>query len=65
MSQAENKEIADLVREKRPGLLSEFWSFLRQNKKWWLLPILLVVLVLGALVFLAGSGAAPFIYTLF
>ncbi len=51
--------------EKRPGLVSEFWAFLRESRKWWLVPILLAILVLGALVFLGGSGAAPFIYTLF
>jgi len=47
-----------------PSLLAEFWEFLRHNKKWWLLPILIVLLVFGVLIFLAGTGAAPFIYTL-
>ena len=47
-----------------PSLLAEFWAFLRHNKKWWLLPILIVLLVFGVLIFLAGTGAAPFIYTL-
>lgn len=47
-------------------LVGEFWSFLRQNKKWWLMPIVLVLLLLGGLVVLAGSSAlAPFIYTIF
>jgi hypothetical protein len=55
----------ELTREKRSGLLSEFWLFLKENKKWWLLPILLVIFLLGLLVFLGGSGAAPFVYTLF
>jgi len=49
----------------RTSLLKEFWLFLKQNKKWWLLPIVLVVLLLTVLVFLGGSPAAPFIYTLF
>jgi hypothetical protein len=57
--------MARLAREKRPGLVSEFWEFLSDNKKWWLLPILAVILLLGLLVFLGGTGAAPFIYTLF
>ena len=39
--------------------------FLKQNKKWWLMPILAVMLLPGLLVFLGGSGAAPFIYTLY
>jgi hypothetical protein len=47
------------------GLIREFFGFLAQNKKWWLLPILLVVLLLGLLIFLSGTAAAPFIYTLF
>lgn len=47
-----------------PSLAAEFWEFLRHNKKWWLLPILIVLLVFGVLIFLAGTGAAPFIYTL-
>jgi drug/metabolite transporter superfamily protein YnfA len=47
------------------NLLREFWDFLRFNKKWWLLPILITLLVLGLLMVLSGTAAAPFIYTLF
>ena len=47
------------------GLLREFWEYLGQSKKWWLLPILVVLLLFGLLVLLGGTGAAPFIYTLF
>jgi hypothetical protein len=47
------------------GILAEFWSFIRHNKKWWLLPILMTLLLFGALIFLSGTGVAPFIYTLF
>jgi hypothetical protein len=49
----------------RESLFSEFIYFLAQNKKWWLLPILLVIGGVGLLVLLAGTGAAPFIYTMF
>lgn len=49
----------------RPSIISEFWLFLKNNKKWWLLPIVLVIGLLGVLVFFAGTPAAPFIYTLF
>lgn len=53
------------VNNNRPStLLGEFIAFLRHNKKWWLLPILLVLLLFGVLIFLSGTGAAPFIYTL-
>ncbi len=47
------------------SITREFLQFLGHNKKWWLLPIVVTILLLGALVFLAGTGAAPFIYTLF
>lgn len=49
-------------RENRHGLLSEFWQWLKHNKKWWLLPILLALALLGAVVLLGGSGLMPFIY---
>ena len=49
----------------RGGVVSEFWDFLRDNKKWWLAPIILSILGLGLLVLLGGTAAAPFIYTLF
>ncbi len=51
--------------EAQPGLAAEFIDFLAHNKKWWLLPILLVVGLVGLLAVFAGTGAAPFIYTLF
>ena len=49
----------------RPSIVGEFMFFLKQNKKWWLLPILLVIALLALLSFFAGTGAAPFIYTMF
>lgn len=48
-----------------PSLLREFWDLLRYNRKWWLLPIVAVLLLFGALTLLSGTAAAPFIYTLF
>ena len=51
--------------EKRSGLVREFIDFLGENKKWWLAPIIISILLLGLLVVLGGSAAAPFIYTLF
>ena len=47
------------------SLAGEFWAFLVQNKKWWLLPFVIVILLFGALVILSQTAAAPFIYTLF
>lgn len=47
-------------------LLKDLWGFMRERKKFWLLPIVLVMILLGALIVLAqGSSVAPFIYTLF
>ena len=51
--------------QERGGFLRELWGFLCQNKKWWLLPVLIMLLILGLLIFLSGTGLAPFIYTLF
>lgn len=50
---------------KRSSLAGEFLHFLGRTKKWWLLPIVLVVLALGGLMFLGGTAFAPFIYSLF
>ena len=49
----------------RKGLARDFLAFLLQNKKWWLLPILVMLLLLGVLIFVSGTALAPFIYTLF
>lgn len=47
-------------------LVREFWLFMRERKKWWLLPIIVVMVMVGALlVFAQGSALAPFIYTIF
>lgn len=51
--------------EASPGLIAEFIDFLKTSKKWWLTPIIAVLLLIGALVFLFGSVVAPFIYPLF
>ena len=51
--------------EAQPGLIREFWDFLRFNKAWWLTPIIVVLLLVGVLVGLASTGVAPFIYAIF
>ncbi len=62
----EGKDFAAQAAERDgSGLALEFWEFLKDNKKWWLAPIIISVLGLGALVLLGGTAAAPFIYTLF
>lgn len=48
------------------SLIRELWAFMRERKKWWLLPIIVVLMTVGALlVFAQGSALAPFIYTIF
>ncbi|MBL9152757.1 MAG: hypothetical protein JNK37_09740 [Verrucomicrobiales bacterium] len=51
--------------EKQGNILTEFMGFLGQTRKFWLLPLLLVMLALAALLILSSTAAAPFIYTLF
>ena len=54
------------AKQSRGGIFRDLWGFMKQNKKWWLLPLLLTLLVFGLLIFLSSSsGLAPFIYTLF
>ncbi len=52
---------------RRRGVVGEFWDYLMQNKKWWMLPIIILFLVFGLLLVLAtySSSALPFIYALF
>ena len=52
-------------REQQSGLIAEIVHLLKHNKKYWLIPLLVVLLALGAIVILGGTAAAPFIYTLF
>jgi len=47
------------------SFFGELWGFMKENKKWWLLPIVITMLIFALLIFLSGTGAAPFIYTLF
>ena len=50
---------------KNTSLVGEIFGFLGQNKKWWLLPIMGTFLIIGVLVLLSTTAAAPFIYTFF
>lgn len=49
--------------EAEMGLIAEFWDFIRENKKWWLIPIILIILLMAGFVLL--GPAAPFIYPMF
>ena len=57
--------LSELASQRSTNIVSELWSFVRSNRKWWLMPILVSLLLVGGLLFLATTGAAPLIYTLF
>ncbi len=59
------KDLAHPAQAPARGLLREYWEFLRINRKWWLLPILLTLLMLGVAVAFGGTVLAPAIYALF
>jgi hypothetical protein len=63
--QAQAEDFIAQAGQARGGLTNEFVDFLKDNKKWWLAPIIISILGLGLLVMLGGTAAAPFIYTLF
>lgn len=51
--------------DRQRGIVAEFYEFLKFNKKFWLIPLLIVLFGMGLLIVLGGTTAAPFIYTLF
>ncbi len=59
------RDIEDQATRSRQSLAGEFVDFLLHNKKWWLTPIIVILLLVGLLVLLGGTGVAPFIYTFF
>ncbi|MBA2113884.1 DUF5989 family protein [Bremerella alba] len=60
-----NKDFASQAEGNDPGIVREFVLYLQENKKWWLIPMILTLLAIGVVGLLAGSGLAPFVYTLF
>ena len=63
-SQKENRFLEEASRE-RSSFFSDYLYLLRSNRKWWMLPLIGLLLVLGALVLFSSTGVAPLIYTLF
>ncbi|MDG2168625.1 MAG: DUF5989 family protein [Opitutales bacterium] len=61
----EKQSIDEVENQRSRGLIGELWGFAKENKKYWLLPLVLTLLLLGTLIIFAGSSAAPFVYTLF
>ena len=58
-------QFSTFAEEQDPRLLVEFFDFLIHNKKWWLTPIILVLLLMGLLILFSASPLAPFIYPVF
>jgi hypothetical protein len=65
MSEKPKAKFTEMKPARERGVLAEFFGLLMENKKYWMLPIILLLLAFGVLVILSGSSAAPFIYTLF
>ena len=65
MSDQKPNDFEKANQQAQAGIVKEFIAFLRENKKFWLIPLLLAFLAIGALLILGGPAAAPFIYTLF
>jgi hypothetical protein len=65
MAASEKKSFTEQAQTKPPGFWAELWHFVRHNKKWWLTPVIVALLLVSALIVLGGSGVAPFIYSLF
>jgi hypothetical protein len=62
---AESQDFAHQAEQSSPSLLWQLADFLLHNKAWWIAPIVVVLMLVGALVILGGSGAFPFLYTIF
>jgi peptidoglycan/LPS O-acetylase OafA/YrhL len=58
-------DFEQIARRRESSFLEELWTLLHEKKKYWLMPIVIVLLLFGLLVFLSGTAAAPFIYTIF
>jgi hypothetical protein len=65
MSEDKKTAFEQAQQEQQAGILKEFFLFLKHNKKFWMIPILITLLALGLLILLGGTAVAPFIYTLF
>jgi hypothetical protein len=68
MNQADkepDQEFRTAAEQPQMSFLREFWMFLRENKKWWLAPIVIGLSILALVAVLSATGLAPFIYTLF
>jgi len=58
------EQFAQQAKQAPAGLLNEYWHFLRHSKKWYMIPTIVLLLLLGLLVALSASGLMPFIYAI-
>jgi hypothetical protein len=65
VSDKEQTEFEKGASAQNPGVISELLAMLKENKKFWLLPIVVALLLVGVIVILSSTAAAPFVYTLF
>lgn len=65
MSEPEKNAFEEAGQEQEGSLVSEFFAMLKENKKYWMIPIVVILLIFGAIIIMGGTAAAPFIYTLF
>ena len=63
-SSGPDEQFARQAEQTPPGLLKEYWHFLRHSKKWYMIPTIVLLLLLGLLVALSASGLMPFIYAI-
>ena len=59
------KKFDEIEKESNRGLLGELWKMLMGNKKYWMIPIILTLLLFGLLIIIGSGSSGPFIYTLF
>ena len=65
MSEKKKTAFEQAQQEEQAGIIKEFFLFLKFNKKYWMIPIVITLLGLAVLILLGGTAVAPFIYTLF
>jgi Family of unknown function (DUF5989) len=63
--ESRDSEFSLMAHQRRPSFAREMISFLLHTRKWWLAPVIIVLLAVGGLIMLGGTAAAPLIYTLF
>jgi hypothetical protein len=65
MSTEPKTEFEKSTEQKEPSIVAEFFAMLKHNRKYWLIPVIAALLILGLIVILGGTAIAPFIYTIF